>query len=45
MGHASKFSDVAVPRLSVLKLRAWYKKHGAKFDRTGAFTIGAEEEG
>ena len=44
MGHASKFSDVDVPRPSVLKLRTWYKKHGARFDRTGAFTIGEEEE-
>lgn len=43
MGHASKFSDVDVPRPSVLKLRAWYKKHGARFDLTGAFTIGEEE--
>ena len=42
MGHASRFSDIDVPRPSVAKLRAWYRRHGARFDHNGAFTIGEE---
>lgn len=39
IGHASKFSDRCTEGPSVMQLRRWYRAHGAKFDRHGAFTI------
>jgi hypothetical protein len=44
IGHASRPSDLAkgAPGPGVMALRRWYRSHGAKFDRHGAFTFTGE---
>ena len=44
IGHASRPSDLPkdAPGPGVMALRRWYKKHGARFDRHGAFMFGGE---
>ncbi len=43
IGHASNdFLGKRANKPSVRCLRRWYKKHGARFDRHGAFTFGGE---
>lgn len=38
-GHASNDFAGKIDKPSVMELRRWYRKHGAKIDRRGGFTF------
>jgi hypothetical protein len=44
IGHAGKFLGRKAPGPGVTQLRRWYRKHGARFDRHGAFVFWPSEE-
>ena len=43
VGHASNGFHKGADKPSVMALRRWYRAHGARFDRHGAFVFWPEE--